>query len=132
MRFPNFSADKPGAHRVAGWWVSAWSKSPQLKEVAMWVEFMISKESVELWSKVGGQVPTRTSVLKDPEFQTPDFAHVREIHAAWSANSWMLPINCNTQRFDSDLNGAVHRVVLGKTSAKDALTEAEKKFAERQ
>lgn len=132
LRFPNFTADKPGSHRVAGWWVSAWSKSPHLKEAAMWVEHMINKDSVELWSKVGGQIPTRTSVLNDPVFQTADFAHVREIHAAWSASSWMLPVNCNTQRFDADLNGAVHRVVLGETSAKDALDEAEKKFAERQ
>lgn len=132
LRFPNFTADKPGAHRVAGWWVAAWSKSPQLEEAAMWVEHMISPESVRLWSKVGGQVPTRSSVLKDTEFSSDDFAHVREIHAAWSANSWMLPVTCNTQRFDADLNGAVHRVVLGETSAKDALEEAEKKFAERQ
>lgn len=132
LPFPNVTADKPGSHRVAGWWAAVWSKSPQLKEAGQFVEHMISKEGVALWSKVGGQVPTRTSVLQDPLFQTPAFAHVRDIHAAWSASSWLLPVNCNTQRFDGDLNAAVHRVVLGEADAKSALTTAEKLFEERQ
>jgi multiple sugar transport system substrate-binding protein len=132
LPFPNFSADKPGSHRVAGWWAVVWSKSPQIKEAGQWVEHMISKEGVTTWSKIGGQVPTRSSVLADPAFQTAAFEHVRTIHAAWSASSWILPVNCNTQRFDGELNTAVHRVTLGEADAKAALSEAEKLFRERQ
>ena len=132
LPFPNWTPERHGPQRVAGWWVAAWSNSPQLEETAKWVQHMVSSESVELWSKVGGQVPTRTSIFADPEFNTPEFDYMRTMVEAWGDWSWILSLDCNTARFDADLNVAVNRVALGEMDPMAALEEAEEQFRDRQ
>lgn len=130
--FPNWTADRSGPQRVAGWWVAAWSKSPRLKEAGKWIELLVSREGVKVWSVVGGQIPTRTSEFKDPEYRKPEYDYMRTAVDAWREWSWILPVNCNTSRFDADLNLAVARVAAGDKTPEQALIEAEKKFEERQ
>lgn len=93
---------------------------------------MVSPEGVALWSTVGGQVPTRKSLLSDPFFSKPENRWVRTMIAAWSASSWMEPVEYNTRTLQSGLNEALARVIQDHISPMDALREAERKFAEAQ
>jgi multiple sugar transport system substrate-binding protein len=93
---------------------------------------MVSPEGVKLWATVGGQVPTRKSLLSDPFFQKPENQWVSTMINAWSASSWMEPTACNTRTLQSGLNEAVARVVIDKMDPVAALKEAEKKFTESQ
>ena len=93
---------------------------------------MVSPEGVRLWATVGGQVPTRRSLLSDPFFGEPANQWVGTMIDAWSAGSWMEPVNCNTRTLQAGLNEATARVVIDKADPKAALAEAEQKFAEAQ
>jgi len=129
MNWPSWSGQKPGPMPVSGWWVAAWARSPHLLEAARFAEFMTGAEGVKLWSTVGGQVPTRKSMLSDPFFAKPENAWVGTMVAAWSASSWMEPVDCNTRTLQAGLNEAVARVIQDKLPVMEALKEAEKKFA---
>ena len=132
MPWPHWTPEKPGPQWVSGWWISAWSKSPRLKEAAKWVEYNVSKEAVRIWSVVGGQIPTRLSVFNEAEFQKPEYAYMHAMIEAWRKWSFLLPVHCNTAAFDADWNAAVHRVVIDGADPIVAMQEAEKKFRERQ
>lgn len=132
LNWPSWSGAKPGAMPVSGWWIAAWAKSPRLAEAAKFAEYMAGTEGVKLWATVGGQVPTRKSLLADAFFTKPENQWVQTMVAAWSASSWMEPVNCNTRTLQSGLNEAVARFIQDKIPALDALKEAEKKFADAQ
>lgn len=132
INWPSWIGQKPGAMPVSGWWVAAWAKSPHLAEAARFAEFMAGAEGVKLWATVGGQVPTRKSLLSDPFFTKPENEWVGTMVSAWSASSWMEPIECNTRTLQAGLNEAVARFIQDKIPAMDALKEAEKKFADAQ
>lgn len=112
--------------------MAAWAKSPHLAEAAKFADFMAGTEGVKLWATVGGQVPTRKSMLSDPYFAKPENEWVGTMVSAWSASSWMEPIDCNTRTLQSGLNEAVARLIQDKIPAMDALKEAGKKFAQTQ
>ena len=132
LNWPSWSGAKPGAMPVSGWWIAAWAKSPRLAEAAKFAEYMAGTEGVRLWATMGGQVPTRKSLLADPFFAKPENQWVQTMVGAWSASSWMEPVNCNTRTLQSGLNEAVARFIQDKIPALDALKEAEKKFADAQ
>lgn len=117
---------------VSGWWIAAWARSPRLNEAARFVQYMQSREGARFWAVVGGQVPTRRSLLDDAHFRAPEQAWVATMVAAWGRASWMEPTECNTRTMQSILNEAVHRVVVQNADPMVALTEAEKRFAEAQ
>ena len=132
LQWPSWTGEKPGAMPVSGWWVTVWNKSPRAAEAAKFAEYLVSPEGVNLWATVGGQVPTRKSLLSDPFFQKPESQWVSTMISAWSASSWMEPTACNTRTLQSALNEAVARVVIDKMDPVAALKEAEKKFTESQ
>lgn len=132
LPWPNWTAGTPGPQVVQGWWVAAWSKSPRLKEAAKFVEHMINPESVRLWSVTGGQVPTRYSILQDAEFKKPENEYIQTMLAAWGKSSFLVPINCNMSRYDSDLNAAANAVIAGTSTPEAALKAAEAQFRDRQ
>lgn len=130
--WPSWDGTKSGPMPVSGWWISAWNKSPHLAEAGKFIDHVLSREGVRLWAKVGGQVPTRRSLLDDPFFSEPANAWVSTMIDAWSANSWMEPTQCNTRTMQGALNEAVSRMLVDGISANEALMEAEKKFADAQ
>lgn len=132
LAWPSWQGDTSGPSRVAGWWVGAWSKSPRLKEAALWVEHLISPEAVRIWSTVGGQIPTRLSVWQEEEFKNPKYDYLRTLIDSWKTWSYILPTSCNTSRFDGDLNAAVQEVAVGGADPMAALKKAEAAFRERQ
>ncbi|TPQ49080.1 hypothetical protein C2U72_20385 [Prosthecomicrobium hirschii] len=129
LPWPSWSGEKPGAMPVSGWWVAAWAKSPRLAEAAKFAEYMVGSEGGKLWATVGGQVPTRKSLMSDAFFAKPEAAWVKTMIGAWTASSWMEPTECNTRTLQAGLNEALARVIQDKIAPKDALAEAEQKFA---
>ncbi len=132
MAWPGWEAGKHGPMPVSGWWVAAWNKSPHLGEAARFIDYMVGPDGVRLWSTVGGQVPTRRSLLSDPFFKEPANQWVGTMIDAWSGGSWMEPVACNTRTLQGGLNEATARVVIDKVAPKAALEEAERKFADAQ
>ena len=132
LPWPSWSGHKPGPMPVSGWWVAAWAKSPRLSQAGKFIDYMIGPEGVRLWALVGGQIPSRKSLLSDPFFQRPENQWVNTVVTAWSASSWMEPVECNTRTLQSALNEAVARLIQDHKPAMDALKEAEAKFTEAQ
>lgn len=132
MPWPSWDGEKSGPMPVSGWWVAAWNKSPRLEEAGKFLDHMLSRDGVRLWATVGGQVPTRRSLLDDPFFAEPRNAWVSTMIDAWSANSWMEPTQCNTRTLQGVLNEATSRVLVDGIAPRAALEEAEKKFADAQ
>jgi multiple sugar transport system substrate-binding protein len=117
---------------VSGWWVAVWNKSPRIAEATKFLDYLASPAGVKAWAAVGGQVPTRKSLLSDPMFAQPENAWMKTMVDAWVADSWMEPTECNTRTLQTVLNEATHKVVLQNADPTAALKEAEKKFAEAQ
>lgn len=132
MPWPSWTGEKTGVMPVSGWWVAAWTRSPRLNEAAKFIDYLMGVESVKKWMTVGGQVPTRRTLLSDPFLAQPENQWVRTMIDAWSASSWMEPVECNTRTLQAGLNEALARVLQDRITPKDALLEAEKKFAEAQ
>lgn len=132
LPWPNWTAERAGPQQVQGWWAAVWSRSRRVNEAARFLEHMISPDSVRLWTRLGGQVPTRASVWNEPEFQGPDYAFMRNVVEGWRAWSFMTPTECNTARFDADWNQAAQRVLVGGLAPERALQEAERAFLDRQ
>jgi multiple sugar transport system substrate-binding protein len=132
MKWPSWTGEKPGATPLSGWWVAAWKSSPNLPQAAKFLDYMLGKEGVKLWATVGGQVPTRKSILESAEFAGPDYNWVRLMIDAWGETGYMDPTACNTRTLQGALNEATARVVLENMDPKAALEEAETKFADAQ
>ena len=132
LPWPTWDGASTGPQSVTGWYLGVWKNSKSLDAAAKFVDAMVSEEGVRIWSTTGGQVPIRSSVFKDPEFQKAKYEYVRQMQRAWTKWSVIAPTNCNMARFDADLNSAVQRVVLKQADPAKALVEAEKKFTDRQ
>ena len=132
LPWPNWTSDKPGPQQVQGWWAGIWSRSRRIPEAAKFLEHLISPDSVRLWTRLGGQVPTRGSVWNEPEFQDQKYAFMRNVVEGWRAWSFLVPLECNTGRFDADWNQATQRVLVGGMPLDRALKEAERAFTDRQ
>jgi multiple sugar transport system substrate-binding protein len=132
LPWPAWTADKVGPQQVQGWWAAVWSKSKKAKEAGQFLEWMINQDAVRAWTVTGGQVPTRISVWKEPALRAPKFDYMKAVIDGWSANSFLVPTECNTARFDADWNQAVQRVIVGGKTPKEAMQEAEKAFLSRQ
>ena len=130
--WPSLRPGEAGPMPVSGWWIAAWNRSPRLNEAARFIDFMQSRDGARFWATVGGQVPTRRSLLEDPFFRQPDQAWVSTLVEAWRRGSWMEPTECNTRTLQSILNQAVHRVVVENAQPMAALQEAERRFTEAQ
>ena len=131
LPWPDWTAGRAGPQQVQGWWAAVWARSRNAPEAAAFLAHMISAESVRLWSTQGGQVPTRLSVWNEPAFADASFEPVRAVVEGWRRWSFLVPVGCNTARFDADWNQATQRVLAGATPA-TALAEAERAFAARQ
>ena len=132
LPWPAWTADKAGPQQVQGWWAAVWSKSKNAKQAGAFLEWMISQDAVRAWTVTGGQVPTRISVWKEPALRAPKFDYMKAVIDGWSTNSFLVPTECNTARFDADWNQAVQRVIVGGKTPKEAMQEAEKAFLSRQ
>lgn len=132
LPWPNWTEDRPGPQQVQGWYAAVWARSPRAAHAARFLEHMISPDAVRLWTRIGGQVPTRASVWAEPEFRDAKYAYLQTVVDGWKNASFVLPPECNTARLDADWNQAVHRALVGNVPVVQALQEAERSFLSRQ
>jgi multiple sugar transport system substrate-binding protein len=70
---PNFADEpKPVPVSTAGAWTVVMPKGAKKEEAWKLMEFLQSPEAELIDARVGGELPTRKSSVKDPFFQTPD------------------------------------------------------------
>ncbi len=70
---PNFSDEpKPVPVSTAGAWTVVMPRGSKKDEAWKLMEFLQSNEAELIDAKVGGELPTRKSTLKDPFFQAPE------------------------------------------------------------
>lgn len=132
MRWPNWTPERYGPVTVKGWWAAVWRDSPNVEAAGRFLEHMISPESVEIWATVGGQVPTRMSVMEDPMFQADEFDYMWQLVNGWEDWSWLNPVSCNMSGYEADISEATHKYLLEDADALAVLQEAEQKFIDRQ
>ena len=60
------------------------------------------------------------------------YDYMKAVIDGWAANSFLVPTECNTARFDADWNQAAQRVIVGGKTPKEAMQEAEKSYQSRQ
>lgn len=132
LPWPNWTRDRLGPQQVQGWYGAVWARSPRIKEAGRFLEHMVSPYSVKEWSTTGGQVPTRYTIWQEPEFRQPKYHYMATAVQAWKDWSFQINTECNSARFDADLNLAAQRVLVSKTTPEAAMIEAEKTFLSRQ
>jgi multiple sugar transport system substrate-binding protein len=132
LPWPTWDGAKSGPMPVSGWWIAAWSKSPNLEASAKWIDYITGPAGVKLWATVGGQIPTLKSSLADAEVQKAGGDWLNVVVDSWTSWSWIELMRCNTRNLQTVLNEATHKVVLQNADPAAALAEAEKKFAEAQ
>lgn len=127
LKWPSETGTTPGPMLVQGWYIAVWKDSPRKDAAAKFAEHLINPESVKLWSTLGGQVPTRSSVFEDPEFDDPSRAYLKVLQESWAENSYLYPPQCNSSIVQSAINEAIQAHVLGGTDPMTALKDAERK-----
>ena len=69
---PNFADEpKPAPANTANSWILVMPKGAKKEAAWKLIEFLQSNESEIIDAKIGGELPTRRSTLKDPFFQSP-------------------------------------------------------------
>jgi multiple sugar transport system substrate-binding protein len=129
---PNFANDssKPGSANNAGAWTLVMPKGANKDAAWKFMEFMQSNEAELIDAKVGGETPTRKSTLKDPFFDTPDAARIKDVTTWLAAN----PHEASTLKIKKielliDVLGDASQQIIGrKADVKQSLTEAAQKY----
>jgi multiple sugar transport system substrate-binding protein len=133
MRWPSFKGDKPGVSFVGGWQVAMWSGSQHKTEAGKFVQALFGKSGSAQWVKVGGQLPARLSLLKDPFFEDPKNLFLKEqIKAMESPAFVFLWPGLNMTSYQEDIHVAAQKIILQGADVLGALKEAEDAFNKRQ
>jgi ABC-type glycerol-3-phosphate transport system substrate-binding protein len=128
---PNFADElKPTPANTANSWTLVMPKGAK-KEVA-WklIEFLQSPESEIIDAKVGGELPTRKSTLKDPFFQSPAAGKMmwflqylaENPHPATSTKIKKLEV------LKDVLGDAAQQIVANKADVKSTLSTAAQRY----
>lgn len=131
--FPNFANDptKPGSPNLGGGWTLVMGKGAKKEEAWKLLEFMQSAEAELLDAKVGGETPTRKSVLNDSWFKSDEAVRMRD-HLAWLAAN---PHPATTMRiknmgqFTDILGDALQEIIGRQADVKKTLADAAAKYA---
>jgi len=133
MRWPSPKGDKPSVSFVGGWQVAMWNGSRNKSEAGKFVQALFSKSAAEQWLKVGNQLPVRVSMLKDPFFEVPKNAYLKELLKAIESPSYVfIWPGLNVTGSLEDLSVAAQKVILQGADVMRALKEAEDAFNKRQ
>ena len=133
MRYPSFKGDKPGISFLGGWQVAMWNGSQHKSEASKFVQALFSKSGTDRWVKIGKQLPARVSALKDPFFDDPKNAFLKEqLNGMESPAPVYIWPGLNLTNSQEDYSVAVQRIILQGADVMSALKEAEEAFNKRQ
>ena len=132
MPFPSWDGKASSPALANGWAVSVWSGSKHKKEAGQFVEYLVSKESDELWLIDGGQVPVRKSTLvKNIDFiEKPENSFLNTMAEIISTGYLPLP-DISVAGWRMDLHQITIDVLSKGMSIEDALKNAENAFNKR-
>ncbi len=129
---PNYADDasKPAPADMASGWTLVMARGAKKEAAWKLMEHLQSNEAELIDAKVGGELPTRKSTLKDPFFQTPDAAKMKEWMAYMAANlhqSTRTSIK-KLEVLDEIWIEAAQQIVVNKADVKSTLADAVKRF----
>jgi multiple sugar transport system substrate-binding protein len=128
---PNFANEpKPVPANTAGGWTLVVAKGAKREAAWKLMEFLQSNEAELVDAKVGGELPTRKSTLKDPFFQTPQAKRMvgwLDYMAANSHPATSLRIKKLEVLMDV-LGDAAQQIVVNKADVKSTLALAAQKY----
>ncbi|MBI4536692.1 MAG: extracellular solute-binding protein [candidate division NC10 bacterium] len=128
---PNFSDEpKPVPVNTAGAWTVVMPRGAKKNEAWKLMEFLQSTEAELIDAKVGGELPTRKSTLKDPFFQTAEAKRMvgwltymaENIHPATTLRIKKLELLIDA------LADAAQQIISTKADVKAALAIAAQKY----
>jgi ABC-type glycerol-3-phosphate transport system substrate-binding protein len=110
-----------------------WNGSQHKSEASKFVQALFSKSGTDRWVKIGKQLPARVSALKDPFFDDPKNAFLKEqLNGMESPAPVYIWPGLNLTNSQEDYSVAVQRIILQGADVMSALKEAEEAFNKRQ
>lgn len=130
--FPNWGNDSavPGSANNGGGWCLVMGKDAQTEEAWRFMEFMQSAEIELIDAQVGGEIPTRQSVLEHPWFETEEAQRMRGYINWMSAN----PHEATTLRieraevFTDILGTAMQEIMVNRADVATTLSNAAERY----
>jgi len=128
---PNFANEpKPTPANTAGGWTVVMPNGAKKEAAWKLIEFLQSNESELIDAKMGGELPTRKSTLKDPFFQAPEAKRMTGWLTYMSANphpATSLKIKKLEVLIDV-LADAAQQIIANKAEVKSTLAVAAQKY----
>ena len=104
------------------------TNSKHKTEAATFIKYLTGKKAMRTFTKALGNLPARTSLLDDSAYDSLPGFDVW-LQGLKSKNTFSFAPTTYTSQYQTDLTSAFSDFVLGKTTAKEALTTVEKKAA---
>lgn len=129
---PNFANDtsKPGPAYLAGGWTMVMPKGANQDLAWKFLEFYQDPQAEVLKSSIGGELPTRKSVLDNSFYKTPAAANMRDWLAWLQANPKAAPLKVpQYQNMVQQMYNACQAVMVKGMSSQKALQQASDAYA---
>lgn len=128
---PNFADEpKPVPVSTAGAWTVVIPKGAKKEEAWKLIEFLQSNEAELIDAKVGGELPTRKSTLKDPFFQSPEAKRMQG-WLSYMAENQHPATTLKIKKFEvlvDVLADAGQQIIANKADVKAALAAAAQRY----
>lgn len=127
-KYPSVAGKRPSPSNIMGWSLGITKTAKHKEEAWKFVDHMISPESLMIYAKVAGEIPSRKSVLKDPYFHGPEGKPFQWFINYMSEFDIEMPHPHNVGKLRQTLVNAIADVILEKKQAKEALGQAEAEY----
>ncbi len=131
-RFPSVDGKMPSPPSAHGWGLGIPKTSKHKEEAWKFIDHMISYESLMIYAKVAGEIPSRASVLKDPYFQGPEGKpfkwFIDYLDAVEGMLDFDIPHPSNVGKLRQSIVNATADVILGKKTLKEALDRSVEEY----
>lgn len=130
LHYPSQTGDSPSPGNLAGWSVGVWAGSEKAEQAADFVAHLSSPEADELWLLEGQQPPlySSTAAVNSDFLAEPENSFLTTVLEGTREFGWLPPLTAATVGWREALNGAVQKVLLGQSTAADAMEAAELEF----
>jgi multiple sugar transport system substrate-binding protein len=123
-KFPSVEGKKPSPSNIMGWSLAIPGTADHKEEAWKFIDHMICPESLMIYAKVAGEIPSRKSVLKDPYFQGPEGKPFKWFIDYMAEFDIEMPHPHNVGKLRQTLANAIAEAILEKKSIKEALDHA--------
>lgn len=130
MHYPSEDGETPAPGSLAGWSVGVWSGSDVPDQAADFVAHLSSPEADEKWMLEAQQPPLYSSTAENNGdfLADPANSFLSVVLEGSQEYGWLPPTDVPTAGWREALNGAVQKVLLGESTASEAMESAVKSF----